>query len=323
MKKALITGIAGQDGSYLAEVLIQENVTVFGAVRDIKTARLPTSIAGKVTLIEWDMYSLEGMKAQLAAHEIDEIYNFAAYSSGEGMFDDSAKICELNGMAVTRILDAICQVNPKIRFCQASSSELFGLTDISPQTETSRFCPRTPYGAAKLYAHHMIDIYRRHYGLFACSAILYNHESPRRGQKFVTQKVARAAASIKLGLSNHFELGTLDASRDWGFAKDYVIAMRKMLIAERADDFIVATGILHSLRDLCYVAFDHVGLKFEDYMKIKQDYSRAPEGMQLVGNAQKARTVLGWEPSLNFKEIICMMVDHQLELLMKGDQNKV
>lgn len=311
MRTALITGVSGQDGSYLAELLLDEGMQVLGSDR----TSLPTSIQERVCLVQWDLLDTESMRHTLKEHPVDEIYNFAAFSSGEGMFAQPVEMGEINGLAVARILEAIRQTNPAIRFCQASSSEMFGHAKETPQHEGSAFHPRTPYGSAKLYAHTMIDIYRRQHGLFACSAILFNHESPRRGPNFVTRKVAHAAAAIKLGLQEKLTLGTLDARRDWGFAKDYVNAMRLMLRRENPDDYVIATGITHSIGDLCDYAFGHLGLDYRLYVEVHADTSRAPESIQLVGDASRAKKVLGWRASIDFRGLIAMMVDQELELL--------
>jgi len=315
MKSALVTGVNGQDGSYLAERLLDEQIKVIGTVRDLRNASLPTALSGRIELVELNLHDASALTRIMNQHRVDEVYNFAAFSSGEGMFAQPVEIGDINGLGVARILEAIRSVNPAIRFCQASSSEMFGYPQESPQCEQSAFHPRTPYGSAKLYAHTMIDIYRRRYGLFACSAILYNHESPRRGINFVTRKVVRAAAAIKLGLAKEVTLGTLDACRDWGYAKDYVHAMRLMLMQETADDYIVATGEVHSIRDLCRIAFGHVGLDFHDHVRVVGDDSRAPDSLQLVGNASKARQLLGWSPTVNFTQMIELMVDHELDAL--------
>lgn len=315
MKTALITGITGQDGSYLAEIFLHEGTRVLGGMRDLESAQLPDSLKNWVIPVPWNMHEIESMIEVLSKHQVNEIYNFAAFSSGEGMFAHPVQMGEINGLAVARILESIRQTDPAIRFCQASSSEMFGHTDETPQTEQNVFHPRTPYGSAKLYAHTMIDIYRRQHGLFACSAILYNHESPRRGVNFVTRKVARAAAEIKLGLEKKVTLGTLDTRRDWGYAKDYVNAMRLMLRHDKADDYVVATGETHSIRDLCECAFGHLGLDYRDFVEVQHDDSRAPESIQLVGNPFKARSELGWSPTLNFHQLIAMMIDHEMEHL--------
>ena len=315
MSHALITGIGGQDGSYLAELLLEKGYRVFGTVKEEVSDSIPDSLKPDIDIVSMDLGDIESIKNILYAQRIKEVYNFAAFTSGEGMFTQPVDSGDINGLAITRILESIREVNPKIRFCQASSSEMFGNPSETPQSETSSFHPRTPYGAAKLYAHNMIDIYRNKYGIHACSAILYNHESPRRGLNFVTRKITHGAASIKLGLTGSLTLGTLDARRDWGYAKDYVNAMHLMLSHDTPGDYIVATGETHSIRDLCDLAFGYLGLDFMQYVQLDSDSHRAPENMQLVGDATKARRVLGWMPTLDFPQIIKLMVDHDLARL--------
>jgi GDPmannose 4,6-dehydratase len=314
MKTALVIGISGQDGSYMAELLLGKGYRVVGTVRDIAKALLP-SLVDKIDLIIWDLRSQGVIEEALFDYKISEIYNFAAYSSGAGMFDDAVGIGDINGLAVTRILEAIRKVDPKIRFCQASSSEVFGYAIESPQTEKSLFNPRSPYGAAKLYADSMLRIYRQHHELFVCSAILFNHESPRRGLGFVTRKITHTAAKIKLGFANEIMLGNLNASRDWGFAGDYVRAMWLMLQQPKADDYVVATGTVHSVRELCESAFSHLGLDYQEYVRENLSSYRPLEPVQLVGNATKAKLILNWEPQVNFKELVSLMVDADLKIL--------
>lgn len=311
MKTALITGIAGQDGSYMAELLLAKRYRVIGAVRSLKEAHqsLPANIVNSVELTSWDVMDSLHIKETLLAYRPSEIYNYAALSSGARMFESAVEIGEVNGLAVTRILEAIREVDPTIRFCQASSSEMFGDAVECPQSEETPFRPRTPYGAAKLYAHSMVRIYRQRYGLFACSAILFNHESPRRGHEFVTRKITYGAASIKLGLADQLHLGNLDARRDWGFAGDYVRAMWLMLQQSDADDYLVATGESHSVRELCEHAFRRLGLDYLDYVREDTGNYRPTEMVQLLGNPQRARSRLGWFPEVRFSELIDMMVD--------------
>lgn len=314
MKTALIIGITGQDGSYLAEQLLDKEYRVIGVVRDAR--KIPnffsSLLMNKVELVEWDMLNQRDIVNILSDHKIDEIYNYAAYSSGEGMFDAPTDIGQINGLAVVRILEAIRQVDVNIRFCQASSSEMFGDVVQSPQTEKTRFNPRSPYGAAKLYAHSMIQIYRKHYGLFASSAILFNHESPRRGLEFVTRKIVQKAVKIKLGLANELGIGNLDVCRDWGFAGDYVCAMWLMLQQPEAEDYVVATGKVHSVRQFCEVAFGYLALDYRNYVRQDAMAYRAAEPVQLVGNPEKAAKRLGWIPKVGFEQMIKMMVDAEL-----------
>lgn len=301
----------------MAELLLAKGYRIVGAVRDAQktAAALPPGLADHIEVVDWNMHDSENMVKVLTRYQPMEFYNFAAYSSGAGMFDDPVAIGEVNGLAVARMLEAIRTTDPAIRFCQASSSELFGEATESPQSERTPFQPRSPYGAAKLYAHQMIRIYREHYGLFACSAILFNHESPRRGLGFVVRKVTREAARIKLGLSNELCLGNLDARRDWGFVGDYVSAMWLMLQQSLADDFVVATGKPHSVRELCECAFGCVGLSYQDYVREDVAAFRPAEPMLLVGNASKARDQLGWRPQIGFRELVARMVDADLQML--------
>lgn len=320
MPTALITGITGQDGSYMAELLLSKGYRVIGAVRDRHKAQKVYSyeLLRGVELVSCDMLDQQQITEVLAEYRPVEIYNFAAYSSGTGMFDDPVGIGEVNGLAVTRILEAIRATDINIRFCQASSSELFGEAMESPQSEATPFQPRTPYGVAKLYAHWMIQIFRKKYGVLACSAILFNHESPRRGLGFVTRKITHEVAKIKLGLANDLHLGNLDARRDWGFAGDYVRAMWLMLQKSQVDDYVLATGETHSVRHLCKVAFEHLGLDYRDYVREDAASFRPNESVQLVGNPDKARIQLGWMNEVGFRELIYMMVDADLQLLKNG-----
>lgn len=314
---ALITGITGQDGSYLTELILGRGYRVVGAVRDGVRASLsmPKELLDRVEFVEWNVLDQQKMVDVLSRYRPAEIYNFAAYSSGSGMFDDPVGIGEVNGLAVARMLEAIRAVDVNIRFCQASSREIFGDAVESPQTESTPANPRSPYGAAKLYADSMIRIYRQRYGLFACSAILFNHESPRRGLEFVTRKITREAARIKLGLAKELNLGNLDAQRDWGFAGDYVRAMWLMLQQEQADDYVVATGKAHSVRELCEFAFSRLGLDYRDHVREDASAYRPVEPALLVGNAAKANHKLGWKPEIEFRELVHMMVDADLQSL--------
>lgn len=314
---ALITGIAGQDGSYLAELLLARGYRVVGAVRDPQKAKavLPAEVADVVELVTWDMLDQRGMTETLAHYRPQEIYNFAAYSSGAGMYDDPVGVGEVNGMAVTRMLEAIRAVDAGMRFCQASSREVFGEAAESPQRESTPVNPRSPYGAAKLYADSMIRVYRQRFGIYACSAILFNHESPRRGLGFVTRKITHEAARIKLGLAKELHLGNLDAQRDWGFAGDFVRGMWLMLQQQHADDYVLATGVVHSVRELCDLAFSNLGLDYRDYVREDEASYRPAETALLVGDIAKARTELKWQPEVSFRELVQMMVDHDLQRL--------
>lgn len=317
MQTALITGITGQDGSYLAELLLDKGYRIVGVIRHNQNANesLYARLINRVELVDWDMLNQSRMVEVLKEYRPNEIYNFAAYSSGVGMYDDPVGIGEVNGLAVARILEAIREVDVNIRFCQASSREVFGEANESPQTECTPTNPRSPYGVAKVYADSMIRIYRQRYGLFACSAILFNHESPRRGLCFVTRKITHEAAKIKLGLANELHLGNLDARRDWGFAGDYVRAMWLLLQREYADDYVVATGEMHSVREFCECVFSYLGLDYRDYVREDTSAFRPLESVELVGCADKARNELRWQPEVPFREMVRMMVDADLRIL--------
>jgi GDPmannose 4,6-dehydratase len=310
-RSAIITGIAGQDGWYLSQLLVEKGYRVIGTTRDPSSAQTHSS----VELVQWDLKDGAAFAALLREWQPAEIYNLAAAASGAGMYDDPVGIGEVNGLAVARMLEAIRGVDPAIRFCQASSSELFGEALESPQSESTEFRPRSPYGAAKLYAHEMVGIYRRRHDLFACSAILFNHESPRRGPDFVTGKVAEAAARISLGLADELVLGNLDAQRDWGFSGDYVRALWLMMQEDNADDYVVATGESHSVRELCDLAFTHVGLNYRDYVSEGSESFRSSEPVPLVGDPSKAKRELRWSPQIDFSVLVHMMVDAELKRL--------
>lgn len=309
--------MAGQDGSYLAELLLVKGYRVAGTTRDVRSAstNLVAGLSGKVELLEWNMLDERKADELLSLCRPQEVYNFAACSFGSGMYDDPVEIGEVNGLAVPRILEAIRKTDQGIRFCHASSREIFGAESESPQSEQTRANPRSPYGAAKLYADSMIRIYRRHYGLFACSAILFNHESPRRGLDFVTRKIAREAARIKLGLASELRLGNLEARRDWGFAGDYVRGMWLMLQQPQADDYVLASGETHSVREFCESAFGYLGLDYNDYVREDAAAYRPSEPTLLVGNISKAKHALGWEPTVGFRELVHMMVQAELQML--------
>jgi len=308
---AIITGVTGQDGWHLSQLLLEKGYHVIGTSRDPVGAQACTDPS--VDLVQWDMKDEAAFGALLRLARPTEVYNLAAYASGAAMYDEPVGIGDINGLAVARILEGIRNTDPAIRFCQASSSELFGDALESPQSETTAFHPRSPYGAAKLYAHQMVGIYRRRHGLFACSAILFNHESARRGSAFVTGKVAEAAARIKLGFANELVLGNLEARRDWGYSGDYMRGMWQMLQAPVADDYVLATGETLSVRELCDVAFRRVGLDYRGYVKEGRNAFRPSEPVPLVGNASKARHILDWSPEINFQSLVNMMVDAELE----------
>lgn len=308
MITALVTGALGQDGTYLARLLADKGVRVVGAVRDCARFAPPG-----LELIAWDLADIRAMVATLAAVRPTHVYNLAAFSSGVGMWDDPVAIGEVNGLAVARLLEAIRQTDPAIRFVQAGSSEMFGRPYTSPQNETTPFRPRSPYGAAKVFAHHMIEHYRERHGLFACSAILYNHESPLRRPEFVTRKITRAAARIALGLEREVRIGALGARRDWGYAGDTARALMLMGEADAPGDYVIATGITHSVEDLCRTAFVHVGLDWREHVREEPGAARPPEPVELVGDASQARDRLGWRPQVDFGQLIHSMVDADLE----------
>lgn len=318
MKSALITGITGQDGLYLAELLLEKGYRIIGATRDVLSAerRLPAHLK-IVELVKWDMLDQQKMVEVLSHYRPTEVYNFAAHSSGAGMYDDPVGIGDVNGLAVARILETIRTVDIKIRFCQASSREIFGAAVDSPQTEDTLVNPRSPYGAAKLYADSMNRIYRERYDMYACSAILFNHESPRRGLEFVTRKITHEAAKIKLGLTKELHLGNLDTERDWGFAGDTVQAMWLMLQHTHADDYVVATGETHSVREFCECAFEYLGLDYRTYVRENASAYRPSEPALLVGNAIKAKQILGWTPQVGFRALVHMMVAAEMRSLEK------
>ena len=323
MPTVLITGITGQDGSYLAELLLDKHYRVIGAVRNIKESykKLSLVLKDKLELVEFDMTDQHSITQIISQFRPDEIYNFAAFSSGAGMYDEPVKIGEINGIAVVKILEAIRSVDKKIKFCQASSREIFGEATGNPQNELTSVNPRSPYGAAKLYADSMIQIYRRHFGLFACSAILFNHESPRRGQQFVTRKITREAAKIKLGMVDELHIGNLEARRDWGFAGDYVMAMWLMLQQSSAEDYVIATEQTHSVRELCEYAFEYLGMDYRNYVRVDDVAFRPAETVPLVGDIRKARAILKWQPKVSFKELVKMMVDEDLNSLKRNKEN--
>ena len=324
MKKALITGVTGQDGSYLAEFLLGKGYEVLGMVRRTSTINFDriTHIQNDIELVPGDLLDQVSLIAILQEHRPDEVYNLAAQSFVPTSFEQPVLTGEFTGLGVTRVLDAIRLVDRKIRFYQASSSEMFGKVRKVPQNENTPFYPRSPYGAAKVYGHWITVNYRESYDLFACSGILFNHESPRRGLEFVTHKVTHGAAKIKLGLTNELRLGNLEAQRDWGYAGDYVEAMWLMLQQAEPDDYVIATGKTHSVRELCEVAFGYLDLDYRDYVVCDPKFYRPAEVDQLVGDASKARKVLGWEPRVSFEELIHMMVDADLEALQRMLRNR-
>jgi GDPmannose 4,6-dehydratase len=319
-RKALITGITGQDGSYLAEFLLEKKYRVYGLIRRSSTTNFEriAHLQDDVELIPGDLLDPSSLITAIQKTEPDEIYNLGAQSFVPTSWSQPVLTGEFTALGVTRLLEAIRVVNPAIRFYQASSSEMFGMVQESPQNELTRFYPRSPYGVAKLYGHWMTVNARESYGLYACSGILFNHESPRRGVEFVSRRVSYSVARIKLGLQENLKMGNLDAERDWGFAGDYVRAMWLMLQQPKPEDYVVATGKTHSVRELLEVAFNHAGLDYRKYVEIDPELLRPAEVHHLRGDYTKARQKLGWDASVSFEELIRMMVDSDLELLSKN-----
>ncbi|MEE2680694.1 MAG: GDP-mannose 4,6-dehydratase [Actinomycetota bacterium] len=320
MRTALITGITGQDGQYLAEVLHDEGYKIYGLIKGQRNpkAEMITSGLPFVELVEGDLQDLSSLISALEYTQPHEVYNLGAISFVALSFKQAELTANITGLGVLRLLEAIRLVggqdNP-IRFYQASSSEMFGKVRETPQTELTPLHPRSPYGSAKVFAHHTTVNYRESYGLYTCSGILFNHESPRRGIEFVTRKVTNAVARIQLGVQDHVALGNLDAKRDWGFAGDYVRAMYLMLQQDEPDDFVVATGEAHAVSEFVELAFASVGIDdWESYVRIDPSFFRPAEVDILVGDATKAKTTLGWEPKVSFGELVAMMVAHDLEL---------
>jgi GDPmannose 4,6-dehydratase len=323
-KRALITGITGQDGSYLGELLLDKGYEVHGMVRrsSTETFQRLERIRDDLVLHTGDLLDQRSLVDVLRECEPEEIYNLAAMSFVAASWSQPVLTAEFTAVGVTRILEAMREVVPSARFYQASSSEMFGKVREVPQSEGTPFYPRSPYGVAKCYGHFITVNYRESYDLFACSGILFNHEGSRRGLEFVTRKVTHGAAAIKLGLQQELALGNLDAERDWGYAKDYVEAMWLMLQQDEPDDYVIATGEAHSVRELVRIAFEHVGLDPDEHVRIDPRFLRPAEVEHLVGDASKAREKLGWEPRTSFEEMIRLMVDADLELLRSGVPQK-
>jgi GDPmannose 4,6-dehydratase len=317
MKTALITGITGQDGSYLAELLLEKGYTVFGLVRRSSTVTFERiqHIQHRLELVPGDLTDQNSLLYALQQCNPDEVYNLAAQSFVQTSWNQPTLTGDVTALGVTRMLEAIRVHNPRIRFYQASSSEMFGKVQAVPQREDTPFYPRSPYGVAKVYGHWITVNYRESYDMFAVSGILFNHESPRRGLEFVTRKVTDAVARIQLGMQRELRLGTLDAQRDWGFAGDYVRAMWMMLQADEPRDYVVSTGETHSVRELVEVAFGHVGLDWREHVVQDPRFMRPAEVELLVGDARKVRDELGWEPQVAFEGLVKMMVDADLERL--------
>jgi GDPmannose 4,6-dehydratase len=316
-KRAVITGITGQDGSYLSELLLEKGYEVFGVVRRSSAPNLwrIEHLLDRIQLLPGDLLDQLSLARIIEAVKPDEFYNLGAMSFVPASWDQPMLTAEYNAQGVTRVLEAIRQVNPKIRLYQASSSEMFGKVREIPQTELTPFYPRSPYGVSKVFGHYITVNYRESYGLFACSGILFNHESPRRGIEFVTRKVTDGVARIKLGLADSLALGNLDARRDWGFAGDYVRGMWLMLQQDEPDDYVISTGVAHSVRELVETAFRHAGLDSAKYVRIDPAMLRPAEVEHLIGDCSKARERLGWTPAVDFKGLVEMMVDTDVKRL--------
>lgn len=315
MKKALITGITGQDGSYLAELLLTKGYQVFGLERRASTKNRNNikKIENQINFISGDLTDQHSLTRAITSSQPDEVYNLAAQSFVKESWEQPEYTGNVTGLGALRILEAIRQVNPKIKYYQASSSEMFGRVKETPQNEGTPFYPRSPYGVAKLYAHWITVNYRESYDIFTCSGILFNHESERRGLEFVTRKITNAAAKIKLGLQDKLYLGNLDAKRDWGYAPEYVEAMWMMLQQEEPEDFVVATEQAHSVKDFVKAAFEVVDLDWEKYVEIDERFKRPAEIYSLVGDASKAKAKLGWQPKVSFSELVKIMVESDLK----------
>ena len=323
MPTALITGITGQDGSYLAELLLSKGYRVVGMARRASTVTYERiqHLLDDITVIQGDLTDQGSLLSMLEEYKPDEIYNLAAQSFVPTSWNQPVLTADVTALGVTRILEAIRFINPKIKFYQASSSEMFGKVLEVPQKESTPFYPRSPYGVSKVYGHWITVNYRESFNLFAVSGILFNHESPRRGLEFVTRKISDGAARIKLGLSRELRVGNLESRRDWGFAGDYVRAMWLMLQQEKPDNFVVGTGETHSVREFCELAFDHVGLDYNQYVVQDQMFYRPAEVDELVSDPRKAGRVLGWEPTINFRQLVSMMVDADMERLRSLSKN--
>ncbi len=319
MPTALITGITGQDGSYLAELLLSKGYRVIGVARRSSTVTYERieHLLDNMTVVQGDLHDQGSLLSLLEEYEPGEVYNLAAQSFVPTSWNQPALTGDITALGVTRILEAIRFVNPAIRFYQASSSEMFGRVVEVPQREDTPFYPRSPYGVAKVYGHWITVNYRESFGLFASSGILFNHESPRRGLEFVTRKISDGVAKIKLGRAKELRLGNLEAQRDWGFAGDYVEAMWRMLQQDQPDSYVIGMGETHSVREFCEIAFGHVGLDYKDFVIQDERFYRPAEVDLLISDPSKARTKLGWEPSVTFKELVTMMVDSDIERLKK------
>jgi GDPmannose 4,6-dehydratase len=323
-KTALITGITGQDGSYLAEWLVEQGYRVCGMVRRASTENFQRieHLRSRIQLLQGDLLDQTSITTILDQVQPDEVYNLAAMSFVPTSWQKPVLTAEFTAVGVTRVLDALRQSCPKARFYQASSSEMFGKVRESPQTEATPFHPRSPYGVAKVYGHYITVNYRESYGLYACSGILFNHESPRRGLEFVTRKITQGVARIKMGLASELRLGNLQAKRDWGFAGDYVRAMWLMLQQEQPDDYVVGTGQSHSVEEFVRIAFEHVHLDWRRYVVIDPQFYRPAEVDVLLAGPAKARRQLGWQPEVSFERLVVLMVDAELAALAKSERTQ-
>jgi GDPmannose 4,6-dehydratase len=323
-KTALITGITGQDGSYLAELLLEKGYRVSGMVRRASTENFQRveHLRDRITLLQGDLLDQTSIASVLDQVRPDEVYNLAAMSFVPTSWQKPVLTAEFTAVGVTRVLDALRQTCPRARFYQASSSEMFGKVRETPQKETTPFYPRSPYGVAKVYGHYITLNYRESYGLYACSGILFNHESPRRGLEFVTRKITHCVARIKLGLASELRLGNLQAKRDWGFAGDYVRAMWLMLQQPEADDYVIGTGTTHSVEEFVKIAFDHVGLPWQRHVVVDPQFYRPAEVDLLLADPSKARSRLSWAPQVSFEQLVTMMVDADLALVDKNTQTR-
>ncbi|HEX2992060.1 MAG TPA: GDP-mannose 4,6-dehydratase [Anaerolineales bacterium] len=319
MPTALITGITGQDGSYLAELLLAKGYRVIGVARRSSTVTYERidHLLDDITVVQGDLHDQGSLLALLEEYQPTEVYNLAAQSFVPTSWNQPALTGDITALGVTRMLESIRFVNPRIRFYQASSSEMFGRVVEVPQCETTPFYPRSPYGVAKVYGHWITVNYRESFGMYATSGILFNHESPRRGLEFVTRKISNGVARIKLGQAKELRLGNLEAQRDWGFAGDYVDAMWRMLQQDQPGSFVIGMGETHSVREFCQIAFGHVDLDYNDYVVQDERFYRPAEVDLLISDPSKARSSLGWEPSVGFRELVTMMVDADLERLKK------
>ena len=321
--RALVTGITGQDGSYLAELLLRQGYEVFGLVRRSSVKRLERieSFIDDITLVEGDLTDQSSLDSVMRDVQPDEVYNMAAQSFVPASWNQAVLTADVTGLGVLRVLEAIRKHRPQAKFLQASSSEMFGKVRETPQNEKTPFHPRSPYGVAKVFGHHITVNYRESYGLFACSTLAFNHESPRRGTEFVTRKVTQQVARIQCGLAKKLVMGNLDAKRDWGFAGEYVKGMWMILQQAEPEDFVLATGVTHSIRELLEIAFGAAGLNWQQYVEVDTKFLRPAEVDQLCGDATKAREKLGWQPRVSFEELVRMMVEADLQTVGRGTGN--